>query len=64
MIKLSNTMARVNESICVTRCFNGYTIEFSGQNIEAHFVNMKIVCNSLDDVIVLLKEFDTMPTTN
>lgn len=64
MIKLSNTMARVNESVCVTRCFNGYTIEFSGQNIEGHFVNMKIVCNSLDDVIVLLKEFDTMPTTN
>lgn len=64
MIKLATTMARVNDSVCIYRCLNGYTVEVNGQTIEAHYVNVKLVCNSLEDVINLLKEYETMPTTN
>lgn len=64
MAKLSDKLARVNDQISINRCYNGYTIEFSGQCVDASYAGMKLVCNNLEEVIMLIKEYDALPVTS
>lgn len=64
MLKLSDKFARVNDQISINRCFNGYTIEFSGQTADSSYASVKLVCNHLDEVIALIKEYDALPVTS
>ena len=64
MLKLSDKFVRVNEQISINRCFNGYTIEFSGQIADSSYASVKLVCIHLDDVIALVKEYEALPVTS
>lgn len=59
MTKLSK-LAKVNETINVNRYDNGWMVEVGGRDDEDNWTTAKILCNSEDEVIDIIKEWNTM----
>ena len=59
MAKL-NKLAKVNENISLNRYDNGFMVEAGGRNKKGDYVNAKILCNTLDEVLALVKEAGEM----
>lgn len=63
-VALSNTLAKVNENITVNRYFNGYMVEVSGRDPSGDYKNLKVICNTFDEVVALLEEADSLELDN
>lgn len=59
MAKLSK-LVKVNESITINRYDNGWMIEVGGRNKKEEWTNTKTLCNSEEELISLIKEYNTM----
>lgn len=53
-------LAKVNDSFTVNRYDNGWMVEIGGRNKEDDWANTKILCNTEDELIALIKEYNTM----
>ena len=62
--KLSDKLTKINESYTVNRYDNGFMVEAGGRNKKGDYVNAKILCNSLDEVLALVKEAGEMDLDN
>lgn len=51
-------LAKVNDSFSVYRYDNGWMVEISGQDKEDDWKTAKIMCNTEDDLIALIKEYN------
>lgn len=60
MSKLSK-LSKVNDSFTVNRYDNGWMVEIGGRNKKDDWANTKVVCNTEEEVITLIKEYNTMP---
>jgi hypothetical protein len=58
--KLSDKLIKVNESFNVHMYDNGYMVEAGGRNKKGEYVSVKIVCNTLDEVVNLVREAGEM----
>ena len=61
MTKIADKLKTVNESFTINMYDNGYMVEIGGRNEDENWTNTKIICSSIDEVIVLVKEAATMP---
>ena len=61
--KLSK-LAKVNESITINRYDNGWMIEVSGRDDNNEWKNCKIVCNTQEEVLEVVTEYNTMELDN
>lgn len=59
MAKLTK-LAKVNESITINRYDNGWMVEVSGKNKKDDWATTKILCNTEDELIALVKEYNVM----
>jgi hypothetical protein len=59
MAKLSK-LAKVNESITINRYDNGFMVEVGGRDDENDWKTAKILCNTEDEMIAVVKEWNTM----
>ena len=59
MSKLSK-LEKVNESITINRYDNGWMVEVGGRDDENDWKNCKIVCNSEEEVLNVVKEWNSM----
>jgi glycine cleavage system H lipoate-binding protein len=59
MAKLSK-LARVNESININRYDNGWMVEVSGRDDDSDWKTAKILCNTEEEMIAVIKEWNTM----
>ena len=59
-MKLIDNMKSVDECMTIHRYSNGYMVEVSGRNEEDDYENVKLLCNSLDDVKLLVEEYAGM----
>ena len=59
-MKIANKLKKINEELNIYRYDNGYVVKLTGKKNEDDWVDVKIVCNTLDEVIILLKEFSEM----
>jgi hypothetical protein len=59
MAKL-NKLAKVNDSFTINRYDNGFMVEVSGRDKKEDWKNAKIMCASEDELIALIKEYNTM----
>jgi hypothetical protein len=59
MTKL-NKLAKVNDSFTINRYDNGFMVEVSGRDKKEEWKNAKIMCTSEDELIALIKEYNTM----
>jgi hypothetical protein len=58
--KLSDKLTKVNESFTVNMYDNGFMVEAGGRNKKGDYVNAKILCNTLDEMLALVKEAGEM----
>ena len=59
MAKLAK-LAKVSESITINRYDNGWMVEVSGRNKKEDWANTKILCNTEDELLALVKEYNQM----
>ena len=58
MAKLN--LSKVSESITFYRYDNGFMIEVSGRNKKEEWKTQKILCNTEDELLALIKEANTL----
>ena len=54
--KLGDKLVKVGESFTINMYDNGYMIEVSGRNKKTDWVTAKIMVNSVDDLVTLVRE--------
>ena len=59
MAKL-NKLVKVNESISVNRYDNGWMVEVGGRDKKDDWKNAKIMCNTEEELIAIIKEWNSM----
>lgn len=59
MAKLTK-LAKVNDSITLNRYDNGWMVEIGGRDEESDWKNAKILCNTEEELIALIKEYNSM----
>ena len=64
MTKIADKLNKVNDSFTVNRYDNGFMIEVGGRNEEGEWANSKIICNTEDELIAVIKEAITLPLDN
>jgi len=53
-------LVKINESYTINMYDNGYMVEAGGRNKKGDYVNAKILCNTLDEVVSLVREAGEM----
>ena len=61
MAKLSSKLAKVNESFTINRYDNGFMIEVGGRDHEDEWKTSKILCNTEEELLTLVKEAISLP---
>jgi hypothetical protein len=59
MAKLSK-LIKVNESITINRYDNGWMVEIGGRDKKDDWKTTKTMCNAEEELIALIKEWNTM----
>jgi hypothetical protein len=59
MAKLSK-LSKVSESITINRYDNGWMVEIGGRNKKDDWSTTKTLCNTEEELITLIKEYNTM----
>jgi hypothetical protein len=59
MTKLAK-LAKVNDSITVNRYDNGWMVEIGGRNKKDDWANTKTMCATEEELIAVLKEYNSM----
>ena len=59
-MKLSDKLAKCNDSLTVNMYDNGYMVEVSGQDSENSWVTAKIMCQTLDEVNAVIADASAM----
>ena len=60
MTKVSDKLTKVNESFTINMYDNGYMVEVGGRDGEDEWKNAKIICATLDEVILIVREVTSM----
>lgn len=56
MTKILDKLAKMNDSFTVNVYDNGYMVEVSGRDGEDEYKTSKILCNSVEDLLEIVKE--------
>ena len=59
MTKL-NKLSKVNESITLNRYDNGFMVEVGGRDNENDWKTAKVLCNTEEEMIAVIKEWNSM----
>ena len=57
-------LSKVNESITVNRYDNGWMVEVGGRDGENDWKTTKILCNTEEEMIAVIKEWNSMEIDN
>ena len=64
MAKKLAKLAKVNESISINRYDNGFMVEVGGRDTESDWKNCKVLCNTEEEMLAVIKEWNTMELDN
>ena len=53
---ISDKLTKVNESFTINMYDNGFMVEAGGRNKKGDYVTAKILCNTVDEVLSLVRE--------
>ena len=59
MTKLTKLL-KVNESVTINRYDNGWMVEIGGRDKKQDWKNTKTMCNSEEEVLAVVKEWNSM----
>ena len=60
MASIADKLTKVNESFTINMYDNGYMVEVGGRDAEDEWKTAKIICNTLDEVIEIVRETANM----
>jgi hypothetical protein len=63
MAKLSK-LAKVNENISLNRYDNGFMVEVGGRDKKEEWKTAKIMCNTEEELVAVIKEWISMDLDN
>ena len=63
MAKLTK-LSKVNENISINRYDNGWMVEIGGRDKKEDWKNTKTLCNTEEELIALIKEYNSMDLDN
>jgi hypothetical protein len=63
MTKL-NKLAKVNENISINRYDNGWMVEVGGRDKKEEWKTAKVMCNTEEELIAIIKEWNLMDLDN
>jgi hypothetical protein len=52
-------LTKVNESITLNRYDNGWMVEIGGTNKKEDWANAKVMCNTEDELLQIIKEWNS-----
>ena len=55
-----NKLSKVNESITINRYDNGFMVEVGGRDNENDWKTAKVLCNTEEEMIAVIKEWNSM----
>jgi len=53
-------LAKVNDSFSVNRYDNGWMVEVGGRSKKDDWVSAKILCNTEEELVAIIKEYNTI----
>jgi hypothetical protein len=56
-----NKLSKVNESLTIYRYDNGWMLETGGRNEDNDWASCKVICNTEDELIDLIREYNNKP---
>jgi hypothetical protein len=59
-MKALSKLVKVNESITINRYDNGWMVEVSGKTNQDDWKSAKVLCNTEEQLVALIKEYNTM----
>jgi hypothetical protein len=59
-MKVSDKLAKVDETFHVTMYDNGFMVEVSGRDNEDEWATTKILCSTFDEVVATIKEIPVL----
>ena len=57
-------LAKVNENISINRYDNGWMVEVGGRDDDSDWKNCKILCTTEEEMLAVVKEWNTMELDN
>ena len=60
MAKKLNKLSKVNENISINRYDNGWMVEVGGRDDENDWKTSKILCNTEEEMLAVVKEWNSM----
>jgi hypothetical protein len=63
MAKL-NKLTKVNDSFTVNRYDNGWMVEVSGKDKKDDWKSVKVICNTEEELVALIKEYNSSDLDN
>jgi glycine cleavage system H lipoate-binding protein len=64
MTKKLSKLDKVSESINMHRYDNGWMVEIGGRNKKGDWATAKTLCNTEEELLTLIKEYNTMEIDN
>lgn len=55
-MKLNEKLDKVNDNFSVYMYDNGFMLEISGRDSDGEWTTAKILCKSMDELVLLIKE--------
>ena len=55
-----NKLAKVGDNFTVNRYDNGWMVEVGGRNKKDDWVTAKVMCNTEDELLAIVKEYNSM----
>lgn len=58
---VSNKLKKINGSFEVTLFDNGYSLQISGRDDEDEWAEAKIICSTVEELVELIKDLNSLP---
>ena len=55
-----NKIQKVNETFTINRYDNGFMVEVAGKDNDSNWKTSKVLCNTEDEMVEVVKEWNTM----
>lgn len=59
-MKIEDKLSKIGDSFTVNMYDNGFMFEASGRTEDGDWASTKILCNTLDELVLLIKEASAM----
>ena len=61
---IKNKLNKVNDCYTINRYDNGFMVEISGRDSEGDYKTSKVLCNTEEDLLTVIKQINSLELDN